>query len=164
MKCTQNQLMDISKRITRKGIALKKLVLIIIVLIIVLGTVIVIFKINKKTNIMDLQDNKILKTEIENIVSIRMKEATEGGYLYYETKDSKTIEKIYNALKNIKVGGQIDINVVDNCRDYIFNLEDGTEKIFSFQSNFYYKDYNTYETENYKELKKIEIPMVESWE
>ncbi len=143
---------------------MKKIILLIIVLIIVLGTVIIIFKVNRKTSLINSQDNEILETEIGNIVSIRMREETEGGYLYYKTEDNKTIENIYEALKNINIGKQADINVVDDCRDYIFELDDGTEKVFSFQSKFYYKNHTTYETENYKQLKQIEIPKTESWE
>ena len=143
---------------------MKKLILLIIVFAILLVTALIIFKVNKKKSIINSQDNKMLETEIGNIISVKMREATEGGYLYYKAEDREMIAKIYNALKNVKIGKKADINIVDDCRDYIFDLDDGTEKVFSFQSSFYYKDYNTYETENYKELKQIEMPKTESWD
>ena len=89
--------------------------------------------------------------EIEQIVSIKMKEETEGGYIYYKTENKELIQQIIKALENIQIGKKTD---------FVFTIEyyDGTTVTYYFQSNYYNKDNVNYETYNYDKLKKINIP------
>lgn len=41
--------------------------------------------------------------EIEQIVSIKMKEETEGGYIYYKTENKELIQQIIEAIKNMQI-------------------------------------------------------------
>ena len=48
--------------------------------------------------------------------------------------------------------------ISDNGKTYILQLKDGTTKKYYFQGGYYNKDGVNYETYNYKELNKIELP------
>ncbi|MDO5556657.1 MAG: hypothetical protein Q4G05_00205 [Clostridia bacterium] len=142
---------------------MKKIILCSSTLILIICIVGIILKYKKETNIFELNDNKLLTIEVNNIISVRMIEETEGGFLYYKTDNIHIIHNIYNALNNIRIGREADINVLDCSREYIFDINNGIQKIYSFHSNFYYNNHITYETENYNELKKIEIPKTDNW-
>ena len=84
----------------------------------------------------------------EEVISVRVREETEGGYVYYKTEDKELIEKVINALDNIKIEEKTDI----------LELADGTTQEYNFQGSYYCKDKINYKISNYKELNKIEIP------
>ena len=96
--------------------------------------------------------------EIEQIVSIKMKEETEGVYIYYKTENKELIQQIIEAIKNIQIGKKTDFVFSDNGRYYTIEYYDGTTVTYYFQSNYYNKDNVNYETYNYDKLKKINIP------
>lgn len=96
--------------------------------------------------------------EIEQIVSIKMKEETEGGYIYYKTENKELIQQIIKALENIQIGKKTDFVFSDDGRYYTIEYYDGTTVTYYFQSNYYNKDNVNYETYNYDKLNKINIP------
>ena len=112
---------------------------------------------NKKNN----DSNKIEVRNSENVISVRVKEETEGGYVYYKTEEKELIEKIINALNNIKIEEKTDISFSDNGKTYILELEDGTTQEYYFQGGYYNENNTNYKISNYKELNKIEIPKEE---
>ena len=96
--------------------------------------------------------------EIEQIASIKMKQETDGGYIYYKTENKELIQQIIEAIKNIQIGEKVDLVFSDNGRYYTIEYYDGTTATYYFQSNYYNKDNVNYETYNYNKLKKINIP------
>ena len=69
------------------------------------------------------QNNDSKKIEVqnsENVMSVRIKEETEGGYVYYKTEEKELIEKVINALNNIIIEEKTDISFSDNGKTYIF--------------------------------------------
>ncbi|MGN1379127.1 MAG: hypothetical protein ACI4XR_01860 [Bacilli bacterium] len=106
----------------------------------------------EKTNIIEKEK------DVNNVISISIKEETEGGYIYYKTEDKKLIEKIIIALNNIQIGKKVDMVFNDDGRYYIINYNDGTTLTYYFQNNYYNKDNINYMTYNYDDLKKIKIP------
>lgn len=109
----------------------------------------------KKINNITINNNQY---EIEQIVSIKMKEETEGGYIYYKTENKELIQQIIEAIKNIQIGKKTDFVFSDNGRYYTIEYYDGTTVTYYFQSNYYNKDNVNYEIYNYDKLKKINIP------
>lgn len=101
-------------------------------------------------------DNVQYKTD--EVVSIKIKEETEGGYIYYKTENKELIQETINALNNIQIGEKVDVIFNDNGRYYIIEYYDGTTLTYYFQSNYYNKDNVNYKTYNYDELRKIKIP------
>lgn len=101
---------------------------------------------------------KIKVQNSEEVISVRVREETEGGYVYYKTEDKELIEKVINALDNIKIEEKTDISFSDNGKTYILELADGTTQEYNFQGSYYCKDKINYKISNYKELNKIEIP------
>ena len=71
---------------------------------------------------------------------------------------TELIEKVINALDNIKIEEKTDISFSDNGKTYILELADGTTQVYNFQGSYYCKDKINYKISNYKELNKIEIP------
>lgn len=118
----------------------------------------------KKENVLEIGDLKSIKNYKENVIAVRMKEETEGGYLYYKTTDKKVIQEICEAFDMIEVGNQADINIVDDSRTYILDISDGTHKTFSFNGSFYYKNNTNYETKNYIKLKGISLDESSKWD
>lgn len=107
------------------------------------------------------QNNNSKKIEVQNsedVISVKVREETEGGYVYYKTEDKELIEKVINALNNIKIEEKTDISFSDNGKTYILELSDGTTQEYYFQGSYYCKDKINYKISNYKELNKIEIP------
>lgn len=96
--------------------------------------------------------------EIEQIVSIKMKEETEGGYIYYKTENKELIQEIIETLNNIEIGEKVDVMFSDNGQYYIIEYNNGTTLTYYFQNNYYNKDNVNYRTYNYEELRKIKIP------
>ena len=143
---------------------MKKVFLVVIVLLIITAIAIVCFDIYKKENVLEIGDLESIKDYKENVIAVRMKEETEGGYLYYKTTDKKVIQEICEAFGMIEVGNQADINVVDNSRTYILDISDGTHKTFSFNGSFYYKNNTNYETKNYIKLKGISLDESSKWD
>lgn len=94
----------------------------------------------------------------EEVISVIVREETEGGYVYYKTEDKELIEKVINALDNIKIEEKTDISFSDNGKTYILEFADGTTQEYNFQGSYYCKDKINYKISNYKELNKIEIP------
>ena len=110
-------------------------------------------------------DKKTRNTTIDNmqckadeVVSIEMKEETEGGYIYYKTEEKQLIEEIVNALNKIEVKEKTNLMFSDNTKTYILTLYDGTTLKYSFQANYYHEDNINYEIDNYEDLMKIKIP------
>ena len=107
-------------------------------------------------------ESKKQKIEIQNkeeVISIIVKEETEGGYIYYKTEDQQLIKEIVNALNKIEIKEKTDLIFSDNTKTYILRLYDGTILTYSFQSNYYHKDNINYEIDNYKDLMKIKLPI-----
>lgn len=136
----------------------KYIYLIPIIIIIIIITFITYNYINKK----NVKEEKIIiikkENDVNNVISISIKEETEGGYIYYKTEDKKLIEKIIIALNNIQIGKKVDMVFNDDGRYYIINYNDGTTLTYYFQNNYYNKDNINYMTYNYDDLKKIKIP------
>ena len=126
----------------------------IFLIILVLIVVILVGYLNKQNN----DSKKIEVQNSENVISVRVKEETEGGYVYYKTEDKELIEKVITALNNIKIEEKTDISFSDNGKTYILELSDGTTQEYYFQGSYYCKDKINYKISNYKELNKIEIP------
>lgn len=126
----------------------------IFLIILVLIVVILVGYLNKQNN----DSKKIEVQNSENVISVRVKEETEGGYVYYKTEDKELIEKVITALNNIKIEEKTDISFSDNGKTYILELADGTTQEYYFQGSYYCKDKINYKISNYKELNKIEIP------
>ena len=130
--------------------------LICIICLIVMMIIYYLIKNNyKKIDNITINNNQY---EIEQIVSIKMKEETEGGYIYYKTENKELIQQIIEALKKIQIGEKVDLTFSDNGRYYTIEYYDGTTVTYYFQSNYYNKDNLNYETYNYNKLKKINIP------
>ncbi len=131
----------------------------IFLIILILIVVILIGYLNKNK-----QNNDSKKIEVqnpENVISVKAREETEGGYVYYKTEDKKLIEKVINALNNIKIEEKTDISFSDNGKTYILELADGTTQEYYFQGGYYNENNTNYKISNYKELNKIEIPKEE---
>lgn len=110
------------------------------------------------------QNNDSKKIEVrnsKNVISVKVREETEGGYVYYKTEDKELIEKVINALNNIKIEEKTDISFSDNGKTYILELADGTTQEYYFQGGYYNENNTNYKISNYKELNKIEIPKEE---
>ena len=144
-----------NKEKTKEFKDMKKYIIPLILAILILG--IAIYALNK------LQEKS--KVDIENIPNdiskieyVRVKEETEGGYVYYKTDDKKIIEEVINALKNIKVEDKVNIAFSDNGRTYMIVLKNGETLIYNFQGSYYNKNKQNYETSNYESLRKIDIP------
>ena len=65
-----------------------------------------------------------MQCKADEVVSIEMKEETEGGYIYYKTEEKQLIEEIVNALNT----GEVILNLQDR-RDgyYILWNKDGVD-------------------------------------
>ena len=99
-----------------------------------------------------------MQCKADEVVSIEMKEETEGGYIYYKTEEKQLIEEIVNALNKIGVKEKTNLMFSDNTKTYILTLYDGTTLKYSFQANYYHEDNINYEIDNYEDLMKIKIP------
>ncbi len=138
---------------------MKKVGFILVMCIISLISIIIIYYLIK--NNYENADNITINNnqyKIEQIVSIKMKEETEGGYIYYKTENKELIQQIIEAIKNIKIGEKADLTFSDNGRYYTIEYYDGTASTYYFQSNYYNKDNVNYETYNYDKLKEINLP------
>ena len=98
-----------------------------------------------------------MQCKADEVVSIEMKEETEGGYIYYKTEEKQLIEEIVNALNKIGVKEKTNLMFSDNTKTYILTLYDGTTLKYSFQANYYHEDNINYEIDNYEDLMKIKI-------
>ena len=98
-----------------------------------------------------------MQCKADEVVSIEMKEETEGGYIYYKTEEKQLIEEIVNALNKIEVKEKTNLMFSDNTKTYILTLYDGTTLKYSFQANYYHEDNINYEIDNYEDLMKIKI-------
>ncbi len=98
--------------------------------------------------------------DLDNVISVEMIEETEGGYIYHKTEDKQLIDKIVDAISIIEIKGKTNIMFSDSTRTYKLKLNNGTEEIYCFQGNNYFKDNINYETYNYEELMKIKIPVI----
>lgn len=138
---------------------MQKVSFILVMCIISLISIIIIYYLIK--NNYENADNITINNnqyKIEQIVSIKMKEETEGGYIYYKTENKELIQQIIEAIKNIQIGEKVDLTFSDNGRYYTIEYYDGTTSTYYFQSNYYNKDNVNYETYNYYKLKEINIP------
>ncbi|MGM9882055.1 MAG: hypothetical protein ACI31S_04360 [Bacilli bacterium] len=136
---------------------MKKLIY-LIPFIIVLITFITYGYINTKSDKVEKTSINIIENDVDKILSVSIKEETEGGYIYYRTEDKKLIEKVIIALQNIQIGEKVDVNFNDDGRYYIIEYKDGTALSYYFQNNYYNKNNVNYKTYNYGDLKKIKIP------
>ena len=136
---------------------MKKLIY-LIPFIIVLITFITYGYINTKSDKVEKANINIIENDVNKILSVSIKEETEGGYIYYRTEDKKLIEKVIIALQNIQIGEKVDVNFNDDGRYYIIEYKDGTRLSYYFQNNYYNKNNVNYKTYNYDDLKKIKIP------
>ncbi|MGM9878424.1 MAG: hypothetical protein ACI31R_00110 [Bacilli bacterium] len=60
-----------------------------------------------------------IKYKADEVVSIEMKEETEGRYIYSKTEDQQLIEKIVNALNKIEIKEKTDLMFSDNTKTKI---------------------------------------------
>ena len=134
----------------------KILIISIIILSVIITFMIYLLKVNYKKNNDEIFENT--PNSASEVLSVEMTEETEGGYVYYKTEDKELIEKVINALDNIKIEEKTDISFSDNGKTYILELADGTTQEYNFQGSYYCKDKINYKISNYKELNKIEIP------
>ena len=128
----------------------------IFLIILILSAIILAGYLNK--NKQNNDSKKIKVQNSENVISVKVREETEGGYVYYKIEDKELIEKVITALNNIKIEEKTDISFSDNGKTYILELSDGTTQEYYFQGSYYCKDKINYKISNYKELNKIEIP------
>lgn len=136
---------------------MKKLIY-LIPFIIVLITFITYGYINTKSDKVEKANINIIENDANKILSVSIKEETEGGYIYYKTEDKELIEKVIIALQNIQIGEKIDVNFNDDGRYYIIEYKDGATLSYYFQNDYYNKNNVNYKTYNYGDLKKIKIP------
>ena len=137
---------------------MKKYVFILISFIAILIAFVTYCYINVNNKKIEKTNINVIENDIDKILSISIKEETEGGYIYYKTEDKELIEKVINALNNIQIGEKVDVMFSDNGRYYIIEYNDGTTLTYYFQNNYYNKDNVNYKTYNYDELRKIKIP------
>ncbi|MGN1357941.1 MAG: hypothetical protein ACI4WU_01100 [Bacilli bacterium] len=130
----------------------------LILFIIVLITFITYGYMNVKSNKVEKENIDVIENDVDKILSVSIKEETEGGYIYYKTKDKELIEEVIKALKNIQIGEKVDIMFSDQGRYYIVEYDDGTILTYYFQGDYYNKDNVNYKTDNYDKLKEINIP------
>ena len=134
---------------------MKKYIIPLILAILIVG--IAIYALNKLQE-KSKEDIENIPNDISKIEYVRVKEETEGGYVYYKTNDKKLIEEVINALKNIKVKDKVNIAFSDNGKTYMIVLKDGETLTYNFQGSYYNKNNQNYETSNYESLRKIDIP------
>ena len=137
---------------------MKKGIYILVICIVCLSAIIIYCSVksdDKKTRNITI-DN--MQCKADEVVSIEMKEETEGGYIYYKTEEKQLIEEIVNALNKIEVKEKTNLMFSDNTKTYILTLYDGTTLKYSFQANYYHEDNINYEIDNYEDLMKIKIP------
>ncbi len=137
---------------------MKKGIYILVICIVCLIAIIIYCSVksdDKKTRNITI-DN--MQCKADEVVSIEMKEETEGGYIYYKTEEKQLIEEIVNALNKIEVKEKTNLMFSDNTKTYILTLYDGTTLKYSFQANYYHEDNINYEIDNYEDLMKIKIP------
>ena len=137
---------------------MKKGIYILVICIVCLIAIIIYCSVksdDKKTRNITI-DN--MQCKADEVVSIEMKEETEGGYVYYKTEEKQLIEEIVNALNKIEVKEKTNLMFSDNTKTYILTLYDGTTLKYSFQANYYHEDNINYEIDNYEDLMKIKIP------
>ena len=120
---------------------------------------------NKTTTIVQLnKKNKELNKYSQlfkngtDIKFVDIKESDGQISMAYLYQDKELIEKVINALDNIKIEEKTDISFSDNGKTYILEFADGTTQEYNFQGSYYCKDKINYKISNYKELNKIEIP------
>ena len=134
---------------------MKKYIYIFLIILVLIAVILVGYPNKSKQN----KDSKKIKTQnSEEVISVRVREETEGGYVYYKTEEKELIEKVINALNNIKIEEKTDISFSDNGKTYILELENGTIQEYCFQGGYYNENNTNYKISNYKELNKIEIP------
>ena len=137
---------------------MKKGIYILVICIVCLIAIIIYCSVksdDKKTRNITI-DN--MQCKADEVVSIEMKEETEGGYIYYKTEEKQLIEEIVNALNKIEVKEKTNLMFSDNTKTYMLTLYDGTTLKYSFQANYYHEDNINYEIDNYEDLMKIKIP------
>lgn len=144
-----------NKEKTKEFKDMKKYIIPLILVILIVG--ITIYALNKSQE-KGKADIENIPNDISKIEYVRVKEETEGGYVYYKTDDKKLIEEVINALKNIKVKDKVNIAFSDNGRTYMIVLKDGKTLTYNFQGSYYNKNNQNYETSNYESLRKIDIP------
>ena len=132
---------------------MKKYIYISLGVLVLIAIVLVIIKIGNNNPKIKIQDKK-------EVISVKVKEETEGGCIYYETEEPQLIEEIVNALNKIEVKEKTSIMFSDNTKTYILTLYDGTTLTYSFQANYYNKDNINYKIDNYEDLMKINLPKV----
>lgn len=144
-----------NKEKTKEFKDMKKYIIPLILVILIVG--IAIYALNKshEKGKVDIEN---IPNDISKIEYVRVKEETEGGYVYYKADDKKIIEEVINALKNIKVKDKVNIAFSDNGRTYMIVLKDGETLTYNFQGSYYNKNNQNYETSNYESLRKIDIP------
>lgn len=139
-----------------KGVKnMKRYIILLILAILIVG--IAIYALNKSQE-KGKADIENIPNDISKIEYVRVKEETDGGYVYYKTDDKKIIEEVINALKKIKVKDKVNIAFSDNGRTYMIVLKNGETLIYNFQGGYYNKNNQNYETSNYESLRKIDIP------
>ena len=135
---------------------MKKYIYIFLIILVLIAVILVGYLNKSKQN----NDSKKIKVQnSEEVISVRVREETEGGYVYYKTEDKELIEKVINALDNIKIEEKTDISFSDNGKTYILELADGTTQEYNFQGSYYCKDKINYKISNYKELNKIVLTL-----
>ena len=137
---------------------MKRYIYILVLVIVICITLVIHCNINVNNKKIEKTTIDVIPNNVDKILCVKIKEETEGGYIYYKTEDKELIEKVIKALNNIQVGEKVDIMFSDNGRYYIIEYYDGTTLTYYFQSNYYNKDNVNYKTYNYEELRKIKIP------
>lgn len=131
-------------------------IIFIVLVIIVVATIIV----SKALSENEIPNPNIDLTNENEVVSVKLIEETEGGYLYYQTFDKDLILSLIEALDNIKVLEQVDIASTDNSKYYIVEFNDKSTLEFCFQGAFYRYNNKNYKIENYNTLSNIKLPKI----
>ena len=112
----------------------KKIIIIIIFLLVIFF---VMFKFTKSDSSILLKDSKHYKNlNFNNIESIIINKYTEGGLDSETINDKEEIKKIYNSLKNIKIGEETNMACEDNTTIYVLNFFDGTSDTITIECDW----------------------------
>ena len=131
-------------------------IIVIILVIIVVATI----TLSRALSGNEIPSPNIDLTNENEIVSVKLIEETEGGYLYYQTFDKGLILSLIEALDNIKVLEQVDVASTDNSKYYIVEFNDKSTLEFCFQGAFYRYNNKNYRIENYNTLSNIKLPKI----
>ena len=73
----------------------------------------------------------------------------------YKCEDSAVLDKLVNALKQIKVTGHSEERFEDDSYELTFNFKDGSEQVIFFEHGGFLKNNKRYNIEDFDEVKEI---------